>query len=967
MKRTRNGWASATWITNLVILFSCGTTCSAERNPVSEMVDHYCIDCHSDGDDSSGGVDLQRFGAHHHGEHPGADQTDYAELLLRVTRVLRTNQMPPETEPPVVADLKRRVESDLQRQLDVVCRALPQPKTPIARLNRWQYNFAVRDLFQLDRNVFALPEKRMTRLDSYLQRHDERMPDVVEVASESLRPQAGLREVVSFPKDLRAAHGFDNQADQLTLSPLLLDAFLRLSVSIVESPDFNQQTVGRWSLWFQEPASGEDVDAAARERTEQLLRLAFRQSVDGETVGRYTEYLQRQLSAGKSFPQAMKKLASAVLSSPLFLFRVHNGTTLTSDDRAARLSFLLWSSGPDERLLTASESGELDSPEGVRRSVRRMLQDRKVERFLDTFPTQWLQLENLFAATPDPTQHRFYSLDRNHPASLQMIVEPLLLFDAAFIENWPVHQLISPRAVYRSDFLNRWYSTDLSPPVGDEADRLAKNEIRTERLENLHRQLKRVRRDLIQLEREIDDPITHQLVDVDLEIHFLAWQQHMRQVLDERPVHSNWYRIGPFMAGSFDDAFNNSPVDAGNVDLDVVVDGKRWNEKPEYVDGRSHELMGDLRSYYLYRTVDVPTARETIFSLGSDDGFRFWVNGKEMAKRQIVRGVAADQELVQVTLNPGKNELLFKIVNSQAGFGFYFRDRETSLPMHIVTALQTEDSDQDSKMRRALREYHRSVAPELEEIRKHLRQRKAELEQVALEIKESIQLAPKSMDGAEYRAELGRQFDDQIRSELRSTTFRRAPLPNGSRYGGIVTNAATLTMTSGPERTHPIARGAWVIEVLFNDPPPPPPNDVPPLTEIENADTLTVRERFAMHREHAECAGCHARLDPLGFALENFDVVGRWREMYPNGRRINAEGTLMRRRPFHNATEFKEAIAAERTLFVEAFVRHLLRYALGRELRPPDNVAVQRVMNATRGDEHRLRSLIEEIATAVAL
>ena len=88
-------------------------------------------------------------------------------------------------------------------------------------------------------------------------------------------------------------------------------------------------------------------------------------------------------------------------------------------------------------------------------------------------------------------------------------------------------------------------------------------------------------------------------------------------------------------------------------------------------------------------------------------------------------------------------------------------------------------------------------------------------------------------------------------------------------------------MTSGPTRTQPIARGSWILGVIFNDPPAPPPNDVPPLKETNDAN-LTIREQFAAHREHASCAGCHAKIDPLGFALENFDITGRWREKYEN-------------------------------------------------------------------------------------
>jgi hypothetical protein len=94
-------------------------------------------------------------------------------------------------------------------------------------------------------------------------------------------------------------------------------------------------------------------------------------------------------------------------------------------------------------------------------------------------------------------------------------------------------------------------------------------------------------------------------------------------------------------------------------------------------------------------------------------------------------------------------------------------------------------------------------------------------------------------------------------------------------------------MTSGPKRALPIARGSWMIEGVFNDPPAPPPNNVPPLSGGDDGKHLTIREQFAKYGENPDCASCHARIDPLRFALENFDGTGRWRERYENGREID--------------------------------------------------------------------------------
>jgi hypothetical protein len=120
-------------------------------------------------------------------------------------------------------------------------------------------------------------------------------------------------------------------------------------------------------------------------------------------------------------------------------------------------------------------------------------------------------------------------------------------------------------------------------------------------------------------------------------------------------------------------------------------------------------------------------------------------------------------------------------------------------------------------------------------------------------------------------------IQDELRAKMRSPIFERVAATD-PRYGGIITNAAMLSMNSGPKRTHPIARGAWIIEVIFNDPPPPPPNAVPPLNEDDSAKELTIREKFAAHRKNPSCAGYHSRIAPLGFAMENFDIIQRLSE-----------------------------------------------------------------------------------------
>lgn len=151
--------------------------------------------------------------------------------------------------------------------------------------------------------------------------------------------------------------------------------------------------------------------------------------------------------------------------------------------------------------------------------------------------------------------------------------------------------------------------------------------------------------------------------------------------------------------------------------------------------------------------------------------------------------------------------------------------------------------------------------------------------------------------------------------------------------------------------------------VIFNSPPPPPPADVPPLPEANDTDTekLTLRERLNVHRQRADCKGCHARIDPLGFALENYGATGVWRDKYDNGRDVDSSGTLFRKHPFTNPVEFKDAILAEKDRFTRAFAKHVLSFALGREVSVADSPALDEIAKQTAADGYRMRTLIRQV------
>ena len=645
---------------------------ASDRLP--SFLEKHCIRCHGQ-DATEGDVDLTSIDR--------ASLTQNADLTQQLTHVLDNREMPPEEEPQPTPEAREAMLELLNPILhEAVRNSSEHARSPIRRMNRFQYNNAVTDLFDLRCIVFTLPERTMRIHKGYFQPETGKMPETVTVGnrplgkSQMIEPR--LAGVAAFPQDLRAEHGFDNRGDHLSLSPLLMDEFLKVGQSITESPDFNRKRVGIWPTFFAPPSDTSNIEGVIEQRLRPFLEKAFRQPVEEELLDRYVDFTFGHIERGHDFSTAMKSVASATISSPRFLYLYDRrsgaadspGPEEVSDiELASRLSFFLWGSLPDQELMSLAKADRLNSPETLRQQADRMLHDRKLKRFCDSFPTQWLQLDRILSSVPNREQFpRFYY--SKYRTSMHMMLEPLLLFETVLIEDLPITQLIDPDFTYRSPKLEFAYG-----PTGS------------------------------------------------------------------------------------------------------------------------------------------------------------WPEGKPM---------------------PG------------GGVGVL--------------------------------------------------------------------------------------------------NFKRAPITD-RRVGGIITNAAVMTMTSGPDRTQPITRGAWVAGVIFNDPPDPPPADVPTLPETsgEKEEALTLRQRLAAHRKRADCRGCHEQIDPLGFALENFDPVGQWREQYNNGASIDPSGTLFRQHSFSSVIEFKEAILADKNRFCRALAGHLLSFALGRELGPADELSLDAIVQAVGQEDYKMQTLIREI------
>ena len=196
------------------------------------------------------------------------------------------------------------------------------------------------------------------------------------------------------------------------------------------------------------------------------------------------------------------------------------------------------------------------------------------------------------------------------------------------------------------------------------------------------------------------------------------------------------------------------------------------------------------------------------------------------------------------------------------------------------------------------------------------------------------------------------------------TRFRRVATDTASKRGGLLRHGSVLTVTSYPTRTSPVLRGTWVLENIFGAPPPPPPPNVPALDNAVSA-SLPMRERLGAHRDNPACASCHQTIDPVGFALENFDALGRWRD-YEDGLEVDAAGGLPGAgESAHGVAGLEQALLARPELFVGTLTRKLLTFALGRGVEYYDAPAVRKILRDAKPRGYRFSDLVLGIVKSV--
>jgi hypothetical protein len=203
--------------------------------------------------------------------------------------------------------------------------------------------------------------------------------------------------------------------------------------------------------------------------------------------------------------------------------------------------------------------------------------------------------------------------------------------------------------------------------------------------------------------------------------------------------------------------------------------------------------------------------------------------------------------------------------------------------------------------------------------------------------------------------------------DVKGGQFRRVQLTDSKRWG-LLGKGAILMLTANPDRTSPVLRGAWIVERMFGSPAPTPPPNVPTLPQnVHGKAPRTLRERVTLHSTNPTCHGCHGVMDPLGFALENFNTVGQFRVFDTSTHTpIDTSGQLADGTVINGSDDLRQALMARSELFVQTLTGQLMSYAIGRPLEPYDMPVVRRVARDVASDHNTFASIVLQIVESDA-
>ena len=733
------------------------------------------------------------------------------------------------------------------------------------RMNRFEYGNAIRDLFDLDCWVYSISDRIIRDHNNYFRPETGKMPDVVTVGNRVMGLQQMLENrllgVMAFPKDPPAENGFNNRGDHLSMSPVLMKSFLKLSRSVVNAENFDKNCRS-WNDLFQDPSKKQattgfgsiTTDASVATRSTGVTISAWirpsKITDRWQTIARREDSWRRQLLAIGRDGDTWGLWMGAGIDGRYVEFGAPVTPQTIGDGKWHHVA------------------GTFDGKQMILYVDGKQVGSKVTEGKLNTQSTQPMKIGSYGAE--------------------------------------PFHGDLNDVRLYRSG-LSKIQIKSIAD--GDQ----------------------KVAEDTLVGSWKRDE-------DVRLKLN-----QPIKQIAHER--------ITTFLPKAF-----KSPADRATLNLYTEYFDKQYEKGGDFTQSMKDVISAALASprfIFVHNATSKTVPNHASFDLATRLSFFLWSS-------------IPDDELLALA-GAGKlqdNRVLKEQVDRMLNHRRVKNFCDSFAPQwlkinHLVSAAPDFETHRDyyfggdDKI-----SYKRGMHMMLEPL--------LNFETVFVENRPILELVDSDFT---YRSHLltewyqGKAATYAINVNLRHIDFTRTPLTD-RRYGGVITTGAVMVMTSGPFRSLPITRGSWVASVIFNDPPEPPPDNVPDLKADDKTlqeEGLTVRQKLKQHSSDSQCVGCHKKIDPLGFALENFDLLGRWRDNYRTGLKVDASGELFGRHEFKDVVGFKDAVLAEKQVFAKAFIKHLLSYGLGRELTLADRIAIDEIAKASEEGNYKMRDVIKNI------
>ncbi|MBT5818222.1 MAG: DUF1592 domain-containing protein [Proteobacteria bacterium] len=828
------------------------------KQRIQPILQNYCYDCHGR-KETEGQVRLTEYSSWN-------DLEKNPQLIGKMIEALDKNEMPPEDATQPSKTQRQSLLLHLNKSLN---RALVSSQTLIPfnmrRMNRFEYGNAVRDLFDLDCWVYSISDRIIRDHNNYFRPETGKMPDVVTVGNRVMGLQQMLENrllgVMAFPKDPPAENGFNNRGDHLSMSPVLMKSFLKLSRSVVNAENFDKNCRS-WNNLFQDPTQKQattgfgsiTTDASVATRSTGVTISAWirpsKITDRWQTIARREDSWRRQLLAIGRDGDTWGLWMGAGIDGRYVEFGAPVTPQMIGDGKWHHVA------------------GTFDGKQMNLYVDGKQIGSKAIEGKLNTQSTQPMKIGSYGAE--------------------------------------PFHGDLNDVRLYRSG-LSKIHIKSIAD--GDQ----------------------KVAEDTLVGSWKRDE-------DVRLKLN-----QPIKQIAHER--------IATFLPKAF-----KSPAERATLNLYTEYIDKQYEKGGDFTQSMKDVVSAALASprfIFVHNATSKTVPNHASFDLATRLSFFLWSS-------------IPDDELLALA-GAGKlqdngvlKEQVDRMLNHRRVKNFCDSFAPQWLKInHLVSAAPDFKTHRDyyfggdDKI-----SYKRGMHMMLEPL--------LNFETVFVENRPILELVDSDFT---YRSHLltewyqGKAATYAINVNLRQIDFTRTPLTD-RRYGGVITTGAVMVMTSGPFRSLPITRGSWVASVIFNDPPEPPPDNVPDLKADDKTlqeEGLTVRQKLKQHSSDSQCVGCHKKIDPLGFALENFDLLGRWRDNYRTGLKVDASGELFGKHEFKDVVGFKDAVLAEKQVFAKAFIKHLLSYGLGRELTLADRIAIDEIAKASEEGNYKMRDVIKNI------